>query len=103
MKPNTPFDNNGKDNKYIPDNKLIAVRKAFKEHPKTMREVSSELNEERSNICYYVGMLRDADQIQVHHRSECATTRHIVNYYTCNPALFRAENKQLNLFNGGEE
>lgn len=98
-----PHTRQDKDSKYFSENKLFAVRKAFKECPKTMREVSRELNEERSNICYYVGMLRDADQVQVHHRGECITTKHIVNYYTCDPDLFTVDNKQFNLFDDGEE
>jgi predicted transcriptional regulator len=102
MRTATPFKSNGKDSKYFPDSKLIAVRKAFKERPKTMREVSKELNEERSNICYYVGMLRDAGHIEVHHRGECATTGLIVNYYTTNPELFREDN-QLNIWKNDNE
>ena len=77
---------------------LFAVRRAFKEHPKSMREVANELNEERSNICWYVGMLRDADQIQVHHKDYCSTTGHLVNFYTTDEELFRVFDKQLSLF-----
>lgn len=78
----------GKDKKTFSGNKLFAVRKAFREYPKTMREVSDELGEERSNICWYVGMLFDANQIEVHHKGECTTTGHEVNYYTTNSELF---------------
>lgn len=79
---------NNKPDQLFSGSKLTRVRKAFREHPKTMREVSDELGEERSNICWYVGMLFDANQIEVHHKGECLTTGHKVNYYTTNPELF---------------
>ncbi|MFR0677612.1 hypothetical protein [Dysgonomonas mossii] len=78
-------------------NQLQRVRKLLKERPLSMREVANILGEERENICRYVGMLRDSGQIQVHHRAECMTTGHVVNFYTCNEVLFRPDN-QLKLF-----
>lgn len=80
------------------DVQLFIVRKAFKEYPKSMREVANELNEERSNICWYVGILRRADQIQVHHKDYCSTTGHLVNFYTTDERLFRRLETQLSLF-----
>ena len=78
-------------------NQLQRVRKLLKERPLSMREVANILGEERENVCRYVKMLRDAGQIQVHHRAECMTTGHVVNFYTCNEALFKPNN-QLKLF-----
>lgn len=87
------------------DIQLIRVRKCFSECPKTMRQVATELGEERSNICWYCMMLRDRQQIQVHHRGECEVTGRTVKYYTTNKALFiKSVDPQLPLFpEGGEQ
>lgn len=79
-------------------NQLFAVRNSFLEYPKSMREVACELNEERSNICWYVGMLRDSGQIQVHHKGICHTTSLMVNFYTTDQKLF-SQNLQLSFLN----
>lgn len=98
------LDLQNKDRQISQDAQLILVRKAFKDHPKTMRQVANELNEERSNICWYVGMLRNAGQIEVHHQGECEVTGHVVNYYTANVALFSSNGLQFSLFpEGGVE
>ena len=81
---------NSKDNQISKEVQLIRVRKAFNEHPKSMRQVANELLEERSNICWYTKMLKDVGQIEVHHRAKCETTGHFVNFYTTNKELFRS-------------
>lgn len=76
---------------------LLRVRNSFMEKPKSMREVTYELGEERENICRYVAMLRYAGQINLHHKGQCKTTKHTVGYYTTDPQLFRKD-KQLSFF-----
>ena len=88
-----------KDTQINRDTQLRLVHKSFKGYPKSMRQVASELNEERSNICWYVGMLRETNQIAVHHQGECETTGHTVNYYTTDPVFIKRLPRQLDLFN----
>lgn len=88
----------GKDKQLDRETQLRLVRNAFKEYPKTMRQVAEELFEERSNICWYVGMLRDAGQIDIAYQGECDTTGHTVNYYTADPKLIKQLPAQLSLF-----
>lgn len=93
---------NSKDNQISKEVQLIRVRKAFNERPKSMRQVADELGEERSNICWYVGMARDAGQIEVHHRAKCETTGHFVNFYTTDKSLFHSNTiSQGSLFDIG--
>lgn len=92
--------NYGKDKELSKEIQLIRVRKSFNDHPKSMRQVATELSEDRSNICWYVGMLRDAGQIQIHHQAKCEVTGHFVNFYTTNKELFNSKKPSQNsLFN----
>ncbi|NDV63785.1 hypothetical protein [Bacteroides sp. 224] len=92
----------GKDRNKSQDVEFFAVKKALMECPKSMREVSNELGIERSSICWYIGHLRKADQVQVHHKDYCSTTGFKVNFYTTDEKLFRKFDKQLCLFESDE-
>lgn len=87
----------GKGNEEFRLNQLQRVRKAFMQYPKTMRQVATELGEERENVCRYCKMMRDLSQIQVIYRGPCMVTGLTVNYYSTDEALFKPDN-QLKLF-----
>lgn len=90
------IDNKDKLNKS--DYQLSRIRKLLKEKPYSMRELSVLLDEERSNICWYMRDLRKRNEVQVHHKGTCSTTKQLVNYYTCDTNLFKTDSQQLNLF-----
>ncbi|MDR2919102.1 MAG: hypothetical protein LBV72_07050 [Tannerella sp.] len=87
-----------KDNTSFSENQLQRVKDSFCECPKTMRQVAIELSEERSNICWYSGMLRANNQIIVHHRGRCDFTGLMVNYYTTDPRHLKKFPVQMSLF-----
>ena len=75
------------------------VYQSFKEHPKTMLDVSLETGILRANICRYVADMEDKGLIQLLYKMEDEHTRFTAGYYTTDKDLFRKEDsQQLNLW-----
>jgi hypothetical protein len=73
------------------------VSDAFFKQPQTMKELSVKTNIDRANICWYCRKLRQHNEIAVVKKVYCSITKHLVNQYTTNPALFPISS-QLNMF-----
>lgn len=79
------------------------VYQSFKEHPKTMLDVSLETGILRANICRYVADMEDKGLIQLLYKTEDENTRFTAGYYTTDKELFKQiDNQQLKLFGEGE-
>lgn len=79
------------------------VYQSFKEHPKTMLDVSLETGTLRANICRYVADMEDKGLIQLLYKTEDSHTRFTAGYYTTDKELFnQVDNQQLKLFGEGE-
>lgn len=79
------------------------VYQSFKEHPKTMLDVSLETGILRANICRYVADMEDKGLIQLLYKTEDEHTKFTAGYYTTDKELFRkVDNQQLKLFGEGE-
>lgn len=79
------------------------VYQSFKEHPKTMLDVSLETGILRANICRYVADMEDKGLIQLLFKTEDSHTKFTAGYYTTDKELFhQIDNKQLKLFGEGE-
>lgn len=74
------------------------IFKAFRECPKTMKQVEVETGIDRANICRAVGKWKKANRIQVFRLGICPITKFDkVQFLTTNPELFR-KSLTLNLF-----
>lgn len=79
------------------------VYQSFKEHPKTMLDVSLETGILRANICRYVADMEDKGLIQLLYKTEDEHTKFTAGYYTTDKELFnQVDNQQLKLFGEGE-
>lgn len=79
------------------------VYQSFKEHPKTMLDVSLETGILRANICRYVADMEDKGLIQLLYKTEDEHTKFTAGYYTTDKELFnRVDKRQLKLFGEGE-
>lgn len=79
------------------------VYQSFKDHPKTMLDVSLETGILRANICRYVANMEDKGLIQLLYKTEDEHTKFTAGYYTTNKELFHlVDNRQLKLFGEGE-
>lgn len=67
---------------------LVKVFESFYESPKTMMEAAVNTNVMRSNICYYVGALREARLIAELGKRCCFITGYMAAEHTTNPELF---------------
>lgn len=61
---------------------------AFYGQPKTMLMVSIETGILRANICRYVSMWSNEDQIRVTRKGVCPISKHFAGFYTTDPGLF---------------
>lgn len=68
------------------------VYQSFKEHPKTMLDVSLETGILRANICRYVADMEEKGLIQLLYKSEDEHTKTKAGYYTTDKAIFRKSN-----------
>lgn len=78
-------------------NQLERTYRAFKEHPKTMKQVSIETGIDRPNICRYVAFLKKRNKIAVTHKGKCPITRHHAQFFSTDPKYFKTE-PQSSLF-----
>jgi DNA-binding transcriptional regulator GbsR (MarR family) len=79
------------------------VYQSFKEHPKTMLDVSLETGILRANICRYVADMEDKGLIQLLYKTGDEHTKFTAGYYSTDESLFdKADNRQLKLFEEGE-
>ena len=77
------------------------VYQSFKEHPKTMLDVSLETGILRANICCYVADMEDKKLIQLLYMTEDEYTNFITGHCIIDKDLFRKEdNQQFNLWRG---
>lgn len=90
-----------KGNEFRAQNQI--VYQSFKEHPKTMFDVSLETGILRANICRYVADMEDKGLIQLLYKTMDEHTRSTAGYYTTDKELFHpVDNQQLKLFGEGE-
>lgn len=95
------FNTHDKGNEYR--SQYQTVFQSFKEHPKTMLDVSLETGILRANICRYVADMEDKGLIQLLYKTEDEHTRFTAGYYTTDKELFnQVDNQQLKLFGEGE-
>ena len=80
----------GKSNKFWTQYQI--VYRSFKEHPKTMLDVSLQTGILRANICRYVADMEEKGLIQLLYKSEDEHTKTKAGYYTTNKAIFRKSN-----------
>ncbi len=73
------------------------VFEGFFSEPQTMKMLSTKLNIDRANICWYCRDFRKNNQIGIVKKGICSITKHGANYYTTNPKLFPQSN-QIKLF-----
>lgn len=79
------------------------VYQSFKEHSKTMLDVSLETGILRANICRYVAEMEDKGLIQLLYKTEDEHTKFTAGYYSTDESLFgKSDNRQLKLFEEGE-
>lgn len=79
------------------------VFQSFKEHPKTMLDVSLETGILRANICRYVADMEDKGLIQLLYKAGDGNTKFTAGYYTTDKELFnQVGDRQLKLFGEGE-
>ncbi|MDR2824355.1 MAG: hypothetical protein LBB41_04050 [Prevotellaceae bacterium] len=89
-----------KDNHFASQYKT--VYQSFKEHPKTMLQVSIETGILRANICRYTAEMEDKGHIQVIRKGYCPYTHFVAGFYSTDEALFtKLDVSQLNLFDNG--
>jgi hypothetical protein len=79
------------------DNQYRAVKKAFYNEPKSRFMLAIETEVPIQNVCRYVDMLRDLNQIAIARMDYCKITNQLVEYLTTDPEDF-PENNQLELF-----
>lgn len=90
-----------KDNEYR--SQYQTVFQSFKEHPKTMLDVSLETGILRANICRYVADMEDKGLIQLLYKAGDGNTKFTAGYYTTDKELFnQVDDRQLKLFGEGE-
>jgi hypothetical protein len=87
--------NQAKDNHFI--DQFHNVFKGFFEQPQSMKMLSTKLNIDRANICWYCRDLRHNNKIGIAKKGLCKITKRVVNFYTTNPELFPKSN-QLTMF-----
>ena len=73
----------------------------YKRHHNTTLGAARDLGIERANVCWYVKDLMDMGFIQVIYRAPDYKTGFFAKFYSANPAEWKENYKQLNLF--GEE
>lgn len=79
------------------------VYQSFKEHPKTMLDVSLEIGILRDNICRYVADMEDKGLIQLLYKTGGEHTKFTAGYYTTDKELLhQVDNQQLKLFGEGK-
>lgn len=79
------------------------VYQSFKEHPKTMLDVSLETGILRANICRYVAEMEDKGLIQLLYKTVDEHTKFTAGYYTTDKEFFnQVDHQQLKLFEEGE-
>jgi hypothetical protein len=89
-----------KDNHFASQYKT--VYECFKEHPKTMLQVSIETGILRANICRYIAEMEKKGQIQVIRKGFCPYTHFRAGFYSTDEVLFtKPDVSQLNLFDYG--
>lgn len=76
------------------------IYQSFKEHPKTMLDVSLETGILRANICRYVADMEDKGLIQLLYKTEDEHTKFTAGYYTTNKELFHHVNNQQLILSG---
>ncbi len=69
------------------NNQLKRTYKAFRDAPKTMKQVSVETGIDRPNICRYVAYLRKRNKIAVLKKDTCPVTQHSAQFFTTDPEL----------------
>jgi hypothetical protein len=66
---------------------LQIVDESFLLRPSTRLMIARATGIDRGNICYYVGMLREAGRITVVKHGLCLISKHQAEYLTTDPAL----------------
>ncbi|MCG2590389.1 hypothetical protein [Rhodohalobacter sulfatireducens] len=69
------------------NNQLEETNRAFRNAPKTMKQVSVETGIDRPNICRYVAYLRKRNKIAVVKKDICPVTRHSAQFFSTDPEL----------------
>lgn len=72
-------------------NQLKRTYRAFKEDPKTMKQVSEETGIDRPNICRYVAWLRKRNKIITVKKDTCPITKHTAQFLSTDPEYFPKE------------
>ena len=72
---------------------------SFKEHPKTMLQVSIETGILRANICRYVKIMRESNEMQILKLGRCPISKRSgVQFLTTDKGLFNSQVKEPSLF-----
>lgn len=79
------------------ENQYRKVSNAFSQEPKSRLMAAMETDIFIQNVCRYVDMLIDLNQIAIARMDYCKITNQLVEYLTTNPDLF-PPNNQLELF-----
>lgn len=72
-------------------NQLKRTFRAFKQEPKTMKQVEVQTGIDRPNICRYVAWLRKRNKIVTVKKDTCPITKHKAQFLSTNPKYFPSE------------
>ena len=69
------------------NNQLKRTFRAFRQAPKTMKQVEVETGIDRPNVCRYVAWLRKRNKITVVKKGSCPITKHSAQFFSTDPDL----------------